>query len=170
MREWNASIERARIQAEGIRLLFMKINEAEAAQTASLGGPLLENVNRWLPVVTDNSYSAVQIDKRTMKPLSLVSQVYHKPVRVGDLSFGAGEQMHVLLRLALGVVLGEKERQLVVLDDRLVNTDPDRFDRLCSVLSDASEDSCQIILATCNEAPYRSLDTNVVRVPEDGLL
>lgn len=162
--------ERARIQAEGIRLLFMKINEAEAAQTASLGGPLLENVNRWLPVVTGNSYSAVQIDKRTMKPLSLVSQAYHKPVRVGDLSFGAGEQMHVLLRLALGVVLGEKERQLVVLDDRLVNADPDRFDRLCSVLSDASKDSCQIILATCNEAPYASLDAHVVRVPEDGLL
>jgi DNA repair exonuclease SbcCD ATPase subunit len=162
--------ERARVQAEGIRLLFMKINEAEAAQAASLGGPLLENVNRWLPVVTGNAYSALRIDERTMKPLSVVSPTYRKPIDVEDLSYGAGEQMHVLLRLALGTALGEKERQLVVLDDRLVNADPDRLERLCSVLCDAATESCQVVLATCNEAPYRSLDANVVRVPGDGLV
>jgi uncharacterized protein YhaN len=74
----------------------------------------------------------------------------------------------VLLRLALGVVLSQKERQLVVLDDRLVNADPVRMERLCSALQDVAKESCQIILATCDERPYESIGGSVIHVSEDG--
>ena len=157
------------IQAEGVRLLIMTIKEAEEEQAASLGQPLLELVNRWLPKITGNAYSEIRVDPKTLEPGFIISPAYRGPIDPDHLSYGTREQVYVLFRLALGAVLGEKERQLVVLDDRLVNADPDRLERLCSVLEDASRQSCQILLATCNEAPYASLDANVVSIPGDGI-
>lgn len=145
-------------------------SRAREQTPASLGQPLLERVNRWLPMVTGDAYSEIEVDSKTMRPSLVVSPAYRKPVDLGGLSYGTLEQIFVLFRLALGSVIGEKKRQLVVLDDWLVNADLERLERLCSVLEDASQRSCQVLLATCNEAPYRSRDANVVQIPDDGLL
>jgi len=157
------------IQADGVKLLHKMIKEAEEAQLADLGRPLVETVNRWLPVISDKSYSEMVIDPKTMIPQYVVSPIYKGPIAVGEVSYGTGEQLHVLLRLALGVVLSDNDRQLVVLDDRLVNADPNRLERLCSILKDVGRDSCQIVLATCNADAYASLEGHILNIPEDGI-
>ena len=84
-----------------------------------------------------------------------------------SLSFGTYEQIVVLLRLAIGVLVSKEEPNLVVVDDRLVNADNDRMNRLGLVLEEAAK-SCQIILATCRDTPYAGISTTIIRVPQDG--
>jgi exonuclease SbcC len=60
------------------------------------------------------------------------------------------------VRLALGHFLGQVERQLVVLDDPLVNTDPNRLERILNLLEAASE-TLQIVILTCHLDRYQDI-------------
>lgn len=158
----------ARKQADAILALTEMVQRVEAEQTDAIGRPLQEQVRCWLPTVTDGRYTGIELDPRNLTPEKIYNERYEGMFPLSDLSFGAHEQVVILLRLALGVVLSQKERQLVVLDDRLVNADPVRRENLCSVLKDVAKDSCQIILATCDERPYESIGGAVIHMPEDG--
>jgi DNA repair protein SbcC/Rad50 len=94
---------------------------------------------------------------------------YGLDLPLGSLSHGAQEQVVVLLRLAIACLVSGGERNLVVIDDRLVNADAMRMKRLCLILAEVAK-SCQIVIATCSEAPYAGLGARVVRVPGDGVL
>jgi hypothetical protein len=72
------------------------------------------------------------------------------------LSFGAKEQVSILVRLALAEVLGENESLPIILDDCLVNTDPERHDAMIRVLYRASRKQ-QIILFSCNQRAFDRL-------------
>lgn len=158
----------ARRQADAILALSAMVQRIEAEQTDAIGRPLQEQVRRWLPTVTDGRYTDIELDPRNLTPEKIYNERYEGMFPLADLSFGAHEQVVILLRLALGVVLSQKERQLVVLDDRLVNADPARMENLCSVLKDVAKDSCQIILATCDERPYEAIGGTVIQMPGDG--
>ena len=160
----------AQMQAGAILALSEIVERIEAEQTDAFGLPLQEQVRRWLPIVTDKRYTDIELDPMNLTPERIYNERYEGMFPLADLSFGAYEQVVILLRLALGVVLSQKERQLVVLDDRLVNADPVRMEKLCSVLQDVAQDSCQIILATCDERPYESIGGAVIRLPEDGVV
>ena len=60
------------------------------------------------------------------------------------------------VRLALGRLLGQVERQLVVLDDPLVNTDSVRLQRILRLLETASE-TLQIVILTCHIDRYQGI-------------
>ena len=88
--------------------------------------------------------------------MGLASPRFDNYLPLQSLSFGTHEQVAVLLRVAMATLLSREERQLVVLDDRLVNADDERMARLCSVLEEASAD-CQIVIATCRPEAYASM-------------
>ncbi|NLA32243.1 MAG: hypothetical protein GX880_10570 [Methanomicrobiales archaeon] len=95
---------------------------------------------------------------------------YDATLPIGCLSYGTHEQVIVLLRLAMGVLLSNDERNLVVIDDRLVNADPIRMRRLCRILEEVAVNHCQIVVATCNDTPYAGVRGKVIQVPRDGLV
>ncbi len=68
------------------------------------------------------------------------------------LSGGAQEQVSVLVRVGLAQVLAGSERLPLVLDDALVNTDPDRRARIVHTL-DQVTDRLQILLFTSQPVP-----------------
>jgi len=68
----------------------------------------------------------------------------------------------------MGVLLSNDERNLVVIDDRLVNADPVRMRRLCQILEEVATNHCQVVVATCNDTPYAGIRGEVIWVPEDG--
>jgi len=53
------------------------------------------------------------------------------------------------------------ERQLVILDDPLVNTDESRFYRALEILEDSAHD-VQLILVTCDVDKYSSLNAKFI--------
>ena len=76
------------------------------------------------------------------------------------LSQGAKEQLLLCLRLAVAAELSLEERQLVVLDDVLVNTDSHRQKSVCDALEAAARAS-QILVLTCHPERYRGLGQKV---------
>ena len=72
------------------------------------------------------------------------------------LSFGTQEQVWCLFRLALGNILSSEEKQLVVLDDPLVNTDPVRMHHALEILEEKSQ-NMQVVVVTCDVDKYNSL-------------
>jgi uncharacterized protein YhaN len=64
--------------------------------------------------------------------------------------------MWYLFRLALGKLLSNEERQLVVLDDPLANTDPGRMYRALQILKERANE-LQIIVITCDVDKYNWL-------------
>lgn len=71
----------------------------------------------------------------------------------GQLSVGAREQLALLGRLACATLLGD-DGGLLLFDDALGNTDPDRLERIGAVLREAGEHS-QIVVLTCYPDRYR---------------
>ena len=74
----------------------------------------------------------------------------------------------MLVRLALGCLLSNEERNLVIIDDRLVNADAGRMKRLCLILEEVASKYCQVVVATCDDTRYSGISKNVIRVPFDG--
>jgi uncharacterized protein YhaN len=73
------------------------------------------------------------------------------------LSAGTQEQLWMSVRIALGETYAEKYgRQVMVLDDVLVYTDPGRHDRMHQVLRRAA-DRLQIFIVTSHPARYRGI-------------
>jgi serine/threonine protein kinase len=78
-----------------------------------------------------------------------------------DLSGGAREQVSVLTRLALGHIFAGDDRLPVVLDDALVNSDPDRHKLMLDVLYRAA-DHLQIIVFSCHAQAHDALGADRV--------
>ncbi len=79
-----------------------------------------------------------------------------RPLRV-YLSSGAEEQLALALRLAYGLALAEMgDRQMVVLDDALVFSDPERFDRILGLLQHLRQ-HLQILILTSHPERYSGL-------------
>jgi exonuclease SbcC len=154
-------------RAEAVKLLKYLVDGFERRRTQALSAPIVEIVNPWIAYLTDGRYDSLALDD-TLKPSSVSVPVYNSEMPLNSLSYGMQEQVIVLLRLAIGMVVSSENRNLVVIDDRLVNADAVRMKRLCEILEAAAQ-RCQIVIATCNDTPYASLATNVIHVPSDGL-
>lgn len=159
-------VEVLKRRAEGAKLLNDLALAHEQKRSAALSGPIQELVNRWLRLLTEDNYDVLQID-HDLKPTAVHMTRYGADLPLTSLSHGAQEQIVILLRLGIAVLVSDPERNLVVIDDRLVNADPVRIKRLCLILQEAAK-TCQIVIATCNDTPYAGLGAHVVRVPGDG--
>ncbi len=159
-------VEALKRRADGAKLLNDLVIAQEKLRSAALSEPIQELVNRWLRLLTEETYDALQID-HDLKPTSVRMTRYNTDLPLGSLSHGTQEQVVVLLRLGIAVLVSKAERNLVVIDDRLVNADPVRMKRLCLILREAAK-ACQVVIATCNDTPYAGLGANIVRVPSDG--
>jgi DNA repair exonuclease SbcCD ATPase subunit len=149
-------------EAEAARLLADLLEGFQGDEARELQEPLLRILDPWLRFLTGERYDALALDGELL-PVAARSRRYGESLPLDSLSYGTQEQVVVLLRLAMGVLLSGEERQLVVLDDRLVNADAVRMERLCRILEEAGQ-RCQILLATCSAAPYASLDATTVRL------
>ncbi len=158
----NAEYTRALRKARAIRVLYHLAHERREKLLGALAEPVREEVTRLFAQITANPSRLVELGP----DLSLAG------LRVGAggagdlapldvlpldvLSVGAQEQLMMVMRLALGRFLGKLERQLVVLDDPLVNTDPERNSRVLGLL-DAAADTLQLLILTCHPDRYDSL-------------
>lgn len=158
--------EKLRVRAGAAKLLSRMVESYRERQTRQLAGPIRTIVDDWLRELTEQRHDHLRLDE-TLKPAGVEMAQYDEPLPFSELSFGTREQAHVLLRLALAVLLSEDERHTVILDDRLLNSDPRRHTVMNRILGEVSED-CQILLATCNDTPYAGLDARQIQVPRSG--
>lgn len=153
-------------RADGVKLLHDLVMAMQTERSAALSGPVADLTNRWLQILTDGNYDSLMIDSG-LRPTSVHLPKYDDELSMDSLSHGTQEQIVVLLRLAIGVLVSKDEPNLILIDDRLVNADPMRMKRLCLIMQEVSK-TCQLIVATCNDTPYAGMGANIVRIPADG--
>ena len=145
-------------EADAFKLLFNLTSFYRENTITELSQPIEKQVTQDLEKLIGPKYT-LKFNK-VMKPESIKFGGQDAPL--DNLSFGTQEQIWCLFRLALGEILSSEERQLVVLDDPLVNTDPVRMHHALEILEEKANDM-QIIVVTCDMDKYNSLvDANFI--------
>ena len=140
-------------EADAIKILFELTSFYKENTIGELTEPIRKRVTEDLEKLLGPKYS-LNFNKQ-MKPESI--NVKGEDASINLLSFGTQEQVWCLFRLALGYILSSKERQMVVLDDPLVNTDPARMHHALKILEENAM-KMQIIVLTCDMNKYNSLN------------
>ncbi len=145
-------------EADALKLLYELTTFYRENTIGELSEPIRKRVTDDLEKLLGPKYS-LHFGKE-MKPDTVMANGEEAPIDL--LSFGTQEQVWCLFRLALGSILSRDEKQLVVLDDPLVNTDPVRMHHALEILQDNAKDM-QIIVVTCDVDKYNSLsDANFI--------
>jgi len=92
--------------------------------------------------------------------LGLQSEQLSEPF--DELSGGAQEQISLVTRIGLAEVLAAEGTLPLILDDALINTDPERIRRIQRMLFRAA-DNLQIILFSCHDVLFDGLGAEFVR-------
>ncbi len=128
----------------------------------AIGAPIRKYVDPWLRKLSGGAFDSLSMDEFLQPDFAILNDKVNR-ISLASLSYGTAEQVVVLIRLAIAVLLSEKEKNLVILDDRLVNADPVRLQRMLSIIDEISE-NCQIVISTCEDARYLGLAANVIRL------
>jgi len=155
--ELRGRIERERLRMEATRLLYETVQECKAQMVAAVAAPVERTATQMLERIAGPRLGSVRLSEEFV-PTGVRPQISADTVDVSNLSGGEQEQLFLVIRLALGLVLAKEERQLVVLDDVLNATDAGRLARVLGVLEDCSE-RLQIVVLTCHPERYRGLET-----------
>ena len=110
------------IEAEAAKLLYELTDHYHETTITSLITPIKKLVTENLRKLIGPKY-CVEFGSNA-KPSCVIPEGRNNDASLDVLSFGTQEQIWCLFRLALGQLLGTNEKQLVVLDDDFVNTDP----------------------------------------------
>ncbi len=145
-----------RRRAAALDLLLGLLRDKRRALTRRLQAPLQKHLNRYLQLLFPQA--SLEIDEDlTPGPLTRPNGAGSESGAFDALSFGAREQMGVIARLAYADLLAEAGRPtLVILDDALVHSDPERLAQMKRVLFDAATRH-QILLFTCHPGNWRDL-------------
>jgi DNA repair protein SbcC/Rad50 len=145
-----------------IKLLYNLTSYYQDNTISKLAEPLETRVTADLKRLLGPKY-ALKFDSK-MKPESVDAN--GEDASLDLLSFGTQEQVWCLFRLALGSILSNGEKQLVVLDDPLVNTDPVRMHHALEILEENAQ-NMQVVVVTCDVDKYNSLsEANFISMDE----
>lgn len=138
-------------EAAALDLLDKVLADAEARAREAFLEPILSRVAPFLRLVIPDAQLRLH-DSLEIAGVERGGRV--EPYT--QLSVGTREQLSVLVRLAFAVYLREKGfPAMVILDDTLVFSDSDRFDRMQLALRRAAQ-TVQILVLTCRAQDWRS--------------
>jgi uncharacterized protein YhaN len=143
---------RAIRQAHAARRLYETLRQCRDEARSRYLAPLQEQISRLLPVL----FPEAKVDFDEQFQLTQLNRPSAGVDTFEDLSGGCQEQLGILVRLAMGLVLAGDDGLTVMLDDALVATDDERYERMGAVL-DLCAQRLQVILATCHWSRYRRL-------------
>ena len=146
--------------------LLKKLRYARQATTAALAKPLEDNVTPYLRLLFGGSRAQLSWSEDGS---ALESLTLDRSERSGgsvysfkQLSHGTREQVALALRLAMAQLLATDHDNCLplVLDDAFTHADPERLEKLKSLLYRASESGLQIILLSCHPENYSGLSAS----------
>ena len=148
-----ATAELARLErdARAAKRLYDVLAEKQQALVDRLTAPVIKRIQPYLADIFPGS-SLQHGDKLDFTGLqsSNIEEGFEA------LSGGAQEQFSLMTRIGLAEVLAGDDRLPLILDDSLVNSDPERIKLVHRVLDRAS-DKLQIIVFTCHEVLFDAL-------------
>lgn len=151
----SAEYRRELQRAKAIRLLHRIVHERREKMLRALMGPIKTEISTLFRMVTGKQNRSVEL---SASDLSIAGIQLNDGI-IAPLTFfsvGTQEQLLIVVRLALGRFLATSERQLIILDDPMVNTDKPRQKRILDLLQAAAE-SLQLLILSCHPENYAAL-------------
>lgn len=144
-------------RAEALDLLLTLLEAKRQELIKRLQAPLRIHINRYVQILFPQATLDIGEDLTPGRLTRPNQDVAGSSGLVGDLSFGAREQMGVITRLAYADLLQESGRPtLIILDDALVHSDDQRLEQMKRVIFDAAQRH-QVLLFTCHPGAWRDL-------------
>jgi hypothetical protein len=145
-------------RARAAQLLFEVLSQHRSEAQRAYVGPLrgrIEDLGRLVYGPT--------LKVELAEDLSIVSrEIDTLPIPFESLSKGAQEQLGIIVRLAVAMIVSKKgEGVPVIIDDALGFTDPDRLLAMGAVLDRAGRE-CQVIVLTCQPDRYAAVGAATV--------
>jgi hypothetical protein len=150
-----------RLRLEAIQRLKAAVDAAKAKALAGIAEPVEIRATDLLERIAGRPLARVRLGSG-MEVTSIEPVASGGDAMVKDMSVGEQEQIYFATRLALAEVLAGGERQTLVLDDPLVNTDADRLGRALRLI-DEKRDRFQFVILTCHPGRYLELPHAISR-------
>jgi len=149
------------LRLESIRRLKIAVEGAKANVLAGISEPVEKRAAAILERIAGRPFALIELGEG-LELKSVRPDGCKEAAHVEDMSAGEKEQIYFATRLALAEVLSEGERQVLVLDDPLVNTDLDRLLRVLELIHEKSE-RLQFVILSCHPGRYAELPGAVAR-------
>ncbi len=147
LREKSERIALLEEQYAALELAIEVLKQADSQMQRRFSPELGRRAAQYLARLTDGRYDELSLDRDFAVMTHLSGDALQRPALY--MSAGASDLMYLALRLAIiDLTLPTDEPCPVVLDDALVNLDPERRARVLELLAELSEKR-QIILFTC---------------------
>jgi DNA repair exonuclease SbcCD ATPase subunit len=140
-------------------LLHHLLAEVEADQARGIAARLEALAAELVPRLTGRNVGAIALDPQTLAPVRARADGRDLLADLDRFSRGTREQVALACRLQIGLLLGQESRPMLLLDDPLPHTDPDRHREALRVLVDLAE-RLQLIIFTCHRDRYAPLWTD----------
>jgi hypothetical protein len=151
--------ERARRDANSLRLLRDTITETLSEGRARFLAPVKENLRPFLSALFPGAELDLGDD---FSPAKLTRKQGGE--QFASLSDGTKEQIAVLVRLAFGALLAKSGRPApIILDDALVFSDDDRIEGMFDALARAAEHQ-QVIVLTCRTRAFAAIGGQLLQI------
>jgi|GEM_PF-3095423 len=160
VREAEEALAREQLEADAHKRLRDLFEDCRDNQVAEVMGPIGARVLQWSQSIGLNEYREVRFGERYLPDgIMLDSAGVNRLQALADESYGTGEQLSLLVRLALGGTLARDEPTVAILDDPLAHADAAKHRRILEVLRLAAEGSgawtpaagpLQILIFTCH--------------------
>ena len=136
------------LEYDAWQMLLNTLREVENDEAAHLGSAIVDPVAKRFGELTDSRYGQMRLGPN-LETLGIVAQGDTR--EVGRLSVGTREQLSTILRFTLAEQLGS----VLVLDDQLTQSDPQRIDWFREQFRLLARET-QIVVMTCRPLDYLS--------------
>lgn len=160
VQEAERKLSQMRLEADAHKQLQTLFDECRDKQVQQVIGPITGRIHDWCSKIGLTDWRELVFgDSFLPERIHAQANLADKPFTIADESYGTGEQLSILVRLALGGLLAQKEAVTAILDDPLVHADPIKHRRMLEVLRLAAEGNSawnppagplQIIILTCH--------------------
>jgi DNA repair exonuclease SbcCD ATPase subunit len=147
-----AEVARLGEQTSAVKLLYDTLDEARGRARRTFLEPLRREVEPLLHML----FASGRLELDDKFGIAELSRDTHGVDAFDTVGGGSKEQLGILVRLAMANVLAGDGTLPVMLDDAIVFTSEERFERMANVLSLMAR-KLQIILFTCHWERYRAL-------------
>lgn len=148
-------IGRQQLENAAIKLLYETVEMRRRQAVEEVVAPVAQRATSSLQRIAGPRFCEIRFEE-SFVPGGVAPRMAAAPVDLVRLSGGEQEQVHFAVRLALADVVAGGQRQLLVLDDALVNTDPGRMSRIRTILKETAQ-RFQVLILSCHPELYASL-------------
>jgi len=145
----HARLER---RASAALLLYTTLSEHRDQARRQHRAPLTSRIERLGKMVFNASFQVALTDDLAIESRTLDGRT----VPFDSLSKGTQEQLGLLARLAVAMIVSAEEGVPLILDDTLGYSDPGRMETMAATIARAAE-HCQVIILTCSPDRFRGI-------------